>query len=82
LRYYLSVSAKSSFFFDLGTGDAYTSIHFKEQGTHWLFILQGGLGLKWRNFFIEDRFRHYSNAGTAHPNGQVNANIISIGIFF
>ena len=82
LRYYLPVSARNSFFFDFGTGAAYTSIRFKEQGTHWLFMVQGGFGFKWKNFFIEDRFRHYSNAATAHPNRQVNANIINIGIFF
>ncbi len=82
LRYYLPVSAKSSFFLDFGSGAAYTSIRFKEQGTHWLTMVQGGIGFKWKNFFIVDRLRHYSNAGLASPNRQVNANVISIGFFF
>ena len=67
LRYYLPTSRGSSLFFSLGSGGAYTSIGFKEQGTHFLLMLQGGIGFRWRNFFIEDRLRHYSNAGLAHP---------------
>jgi hypothetical protein len=76
-RYYLK-----NLFFSLGSGGAYTSISFQEQGTHYVFILQAGVGYKWRNFFIEDRFRHYSNAGLATPNRSINANIISIGYLF
>lgn len=76
-RYYLK-----DLFFSLGGGGAYTSVHFQEQTHHYLFILQGGIGYKWKNFFIEDRFRHYSNAGLASPNHSVNANILSIGILF
>ncbi len=81
LRYYVNFE-KSSLFMSLGSGGAYSTIAFEEQGTHAFFILQGGIGYKWRNLFIEDRFRHYSNAGLAHPNRSINANIISIGIYF
>jgi hypothetical protein len=77
LRYYLR-----NFFFSLGGGGAYTGVHFQEQTHHYLFMLQGGIGYKWKNFFIEDRFRHYSNAGLASPNHSINANILSIGILF
>lgn len=82
LKYYVANFGKGSLFVDLGSGGAYTSIAFKGQGTHGLFILQGGIGLKWRNFFIENRFRHYSNAGLTYPNHSVNSNIISMGIYF
>ncbi len=61
---------------------AYTSIGFKEQGTHLLFILQGGVGYRYKSFFVEDRVRHYSNGGTARPNWSVNSNILSIGTNF
>jgi hypothetical protein len=81
LRYYVNFE-KSSLFVDLGSGGAYTSIAFKGQNTHGLFILQGGIGYKWKKFFIEDRFRHYSNASLSYPNHSVNANIISIGMYF
>ena len=62
LRYYLK-----DLFFSAGGGGAYTSIEFEEQTHHYLFILQGGIGYKWNNFFIEDRFRHYSNGGGWPP---------------
>jgi hypothetical protein len=58
---------------------AYTTIGFKEQGTRLLFILEGGVGYKFKNFYVEDRLCHYSNAGTARPNWSVNANILSLG---
>ncbi len=71
-----------NFFLSWGGGGAYTSIRFEEQGTHYLFILQAGLGYNWRNFFIENRFRHYSNGGLASPNHSINANLISVGVRF
>ena len=73
---------RSGFFFTAGTGGAYSSISFLEQGTHAFFILQGSIGYRYKNFFIEDRYRHYSNGGTAWPNQSINANIISIGMYF
>ena len=72
----------SGFFFTLGTGAAYSSIGFAEQGTHAFFILQGSIGYRYKNFFIEDRYRHYSNGGTAFPNQSINANIINVGMYF
>jgi hypothetical protein len=72
----------SGFFLTVGTGGAYSSIAFREQGTHSLFILQGSIGYRYKNFFIEDRFRHYSNGGTAWPNQSINANIINVGMYF
>lgn len=76
--------------FDSGTGlylspqvgMAYTTIKFKEQGTHLLFILQAALGFRYKNLFIEDRFRHYSNGSTASPNRSVHANIVVAGMYF
>jgi Lipid A 3-O-deacylase (PagL) len=73
---------RSGFFFTAGTGGAYSSIAFAEQGKHAFFILQGGIGYRYKSFFIEDRYRHYSNAGTAWPNQSINANIINLGMYF
>ena len=73
---------RSGFFFTAGTGGAYSTIDFREQATHAFFILQGSVGYRYKQFFIEDRYRHYSNGGTASPNRSVNANIISIGMYF
>jgi hypothetical protein len=82
LRWYPSNKARSGLFFDVGAGVAYTSIAFEEQGTHLLGILTGGIGFQYKSLFIEDRFRHYSNGGTASPNRSMNANIISVGMYF
>jgi len=69
-------------FLSAGVGAAYTTIGFEEQGTHFDFILQAGFGLRYKNFFIEDTFRHYSNGGTASPNRSVHANIVTVGYYF
>lgn len=55
---------------------------FKEQGAHFLFSPQVGIGFRWGSFFIENRLRHYSNAHLAEPNKAVNANLLLVGIFF
>jgi hypothetical protein len=81
-KYYFREKKHNGFYLTVGAGAAYTSINFEEQGTHGLFILQGGVGYKWKEFFIEDRLRHYSNAGTADPNRSVNSNIIVVGMDF
>ena len=81
-RYYLRTSERTSLFFNLGSGGAHSTVHFEEQGTHNFFILAGGIGFKWGRYFIENRFRHYSNAHLAKPNDSVNTDIIMIGFFF
>jgi len=75
-------SSKNSLYATLGTGGVVTSIHFTDQGSHELFILQGGAGFKWDRFFIDGRFRHYSNGGLATPNTGLQAIILSTGFFF
>lgn len=82
LRHSFRKGGGNGFFLTLGGGSAYTSVNFKEQGTHLLFILQGGIGYRWKEFFVENRFRHYSNAGTAQPNRSINSNIIIVGMKF
>jgi len=82
LKYKFHEKNKNGFFLNLGGGAAYTSIHFKEQGTHLLFILHTGIGYKWNDFFVENRFKHYSNADTATPNRSINSNIVMVGIYF
>jgi hypothetical protein len=72
----------SGFFVTMGTGGAYSTIDFVEQGKHAFFILQGSVGYRYKNFFVEDKFRHYSNGGTAWPNQSINANIINVGMYF
>lgn len=82
LKYYFNKDTRNGFFVTLGTGAAYTTIRFEEQGAHLLFILQGGIGYRWNNYFIENRLRHYSNGGTESPNRSINANIVNIGMHF
>jgi len=82
LKYKFHTKDSNGFFLTFGGGSAYTSINFKEQGTHLLFIIQAGVGYKWKNYFIESRFKHYSNAATAHPNKSINSNIVTVGMVF
>ena len=82
LKYYPFSLERKGFYLMGGTGMAYSTIGFQEQGTHLFFIGQGGLGYRFGNFFLEDRFRHYSNGGTASPNWSVNSNIVSLGTYF
>ncbi len=82
LRYFIKTSERTSLFGNLGVGGAHTTIRFEEQGTKNFFVLSAGIGFKWGNFFIENRFRHYSNAHLATPNDSVNGNIIMIGMYF
>jgi hypothetical protein len=82
LRWYPFDRGRSGLFFDLGAGAAYTSIAFKEQGTHLLGILVGGIGFRYKAWFVEDRLRHYSNGHSAYPNRSVNANILCVGMYF
>jgi lipid A 3-O-deacylase PagL len=82
IRYYPIKREGWSPFVSAGVGMAYTTIGFEEQGTHFLFVLQAGLGIRYKRFFIEDTLRHYSNAHTAYPNRSVHANIITVGYYF
>ena len=82
LKVYPFTKDRSGFFFTVGTGGAYTSVDFTEQGQHAFFILQGSIGFRYKNFFLEDRWRHYSNGNTASPNRSINANIINVGMYF
>ncbi len=81
-KYYLLNTEQHGFFFTAGTGLVYTTTGFKEQGTHLDFTLEAGIGYRYARFFVEDRFRHYSNGGTASPNRSVNANVLSVGVYF
>lgn len=81
-RYYIINSSPARLYFSLGGGMAYTSVAFKEQGPHLLFALQGSIGVVYKGFFLENRFRHYSNGDTSSPNRSVHANIVSVGMYF
>lgn len=82
LKWYPMDHTKKGLFVTAGTGMAYTTIDFKEQGTHLLFTLEVGVGYRFGRFFVEDRIRHYSNGRTAEPNRSVNANVFSVGLYF
>lgn len=82
LKYNFFEKGRNGPYVTLGGGAAYSSINFEEQGTHLLFIIQGGIGFKWKDFFIENRLKHYSSAHTASPNRSINSNIIMVGIYF
>jgi hypothetical protein len=59
--YFTELGPQKRFYFAAGAGTAYTTMKFKGQGTHGLFVLQGTIGYRHGSFFIEDRFHHYSN---------------------
>jgi hypothetical protein len=82
LRYYIPTSQRTSLYLNLGGGGAHSTVDFLEQGSRNFFILAAGIGFKWESFFIENRFRHYSNAHLATPNDSVNVNMIMIGLHF
>jgi hypothetical protein len=82
LKYYPFRTDLGGFYMTAGPGMAYTTVGFQEQGTHLLFILEGGVGYRYKSFFVEDRIRHYSNGGTAMPNWSVNSNILSVGTYW
>jgi hypothetical protein len=82
VKYRFFDSARRGLFLTAGTGIAYTTIGFKEQGTHLDFTLEVGVGYRFGRFFVEDRIRHYSNGQTASPNRSVNANNLSVGFYF
>lgn len=44
--------------------------------------MEGGIGYRYARFFIENRFRHYSNGGTTSPNRSVDADVLSVGVYF
>ena len=80
--YLPKLSPENRFYFTAGPRAAYTSVKFMEQGTHGLFVLQGGVGYRRGRLFIENRFHHYSNGGLATPNRSVNSNLVVIGCYF
>jgi len=82
LKYKFSKKDGDGFFMTFGGGSAYTSVDFKEQGSHVLFILHTGIGYTWKKFFLETRFKHYSNGGIEHPNRSINAALIMAGVNF
>ncbi len=81
-RYYFGQRNYRGFFATVSAGGAYTTVNFEEQGTHGLFILQGGIGYKWEKLFVESKFRHYSNGGLSSPNKSINATIVGMGFTF
>ncbi len=73
---------KKGFFATAGVGAVYTTLGYSGQGTHLLGVLEGGIGYRWGRYFVESRFKHYSNGGTATPNRSMNSNVISVGMVF
>jgi hypothetical protein len=81
-RYYFGEKNYQGLFATISAGGVYTTVDFEEQGTHGLFVLQGGIGYKWEKLFVEGKFRHYSNGGLSHPNTSINAGILGVGFTF
>ena len=83
-RYYLK---ETPFFFDGGLGISYSSLKYPGQASKVLPMPLVGIGIhfnisKKREILIVDRFIHMSNASTKSPNGEVNSNLITLGITF
>lgn len=82
LKYYPFTGHCDGFFVAAGTGAAYTTIKFKEQGTHTLFTLEASVGYRHGRYYVEEMFRHYSNGATSSPNRSVHASILTVGVYF
>jgi hypothetical protein len=82
MKAYLDKEGKHGFYGVGGAGVQYTSMGYSGQGTHLLGSLECGFGYRWDKLFIEDRFVHYSNGGTAEPNRSLNSNVIYFGLYF
>ncbi|HVN95541.1 MAG TPA: acyloxyacyl hydrolase [Syntrophorhabdaceae bacterium] len=78
---YVDEKKKHGLFATAGGGSLYTSMGYSGQGTHLWFILQGGLGYRWDKYFVEGRFKHYSNGDTATPNRSLNSSILFVGMY-
>lgn len=81
-RYYFGEKNHRGFFATISGGGAYTTVKFEDQGTHCLFVLQGGIGYKWEKLFVEARFKHYSNGGFSSPNRSLNSTMVGVGCAF
>jgi hypothetical protein len=82
LKYKSQTKSRSHLYVTGGIGAAYTSLEYQGQGSHLLFILQAGIGLRFERFFIETRLKHYSNGNTEFPNRSINSNTLLVGTSF
>ncbi len=80
--YLIELAKRSRVYAIVGAGAAYTTVGFKQQGTHGLFILQGGAGYQYQRVFSDVRFHHYSNGGLAYPNRSINSLVGRVGYYF
>ncbi len=82
LRAYPKGTGKEGFYLTGGGGPMYTGWAYSGQGSHLLFGLTAGVGYRWKQYFLEERFVHYSNGGTASPNRSLNSSVFSVGVYF
>jgi hypothetical protein len=81
-RYVFSRSDRSVYL-SLGAGFCWTDLEIEEINRRFNFILEGGPGMRWsvapnHAWFLELRWLHYSNAGTALPNLGLNS-VVALG---
>ena len=74
-------------FVDFGFGIAPNDFGRPEQGGHWAFELQGGVGVQlflddWIALVFEYRFHHVSSAFIYAPNYGINSSVFSFGPAF
>jgi hypothetical protein len=82
LKYYPLRQDTGGLYLTAGPGVAYTTIGLREQGNQFLFVVQGGVGYKYKNFFVEDKVRYFSKGTTATPDWSLSANVLSLGAKF
>ena len=74
-------------YIELGAAPGYTDLHVREQQTHLVFVLFGGVGA---SYFLTERtalyagyrLQHISNAGTDSPNMGINSHTGVAGVSF
>ncbi len=84
LRYYFK---ETPLFVEGGLGISYSTLKYPRQASKLLTMPQAGIGFHFtvsggREVFIIDRFVHMSNASTKSPNGEVNSNLLLVGVTF
>ncbi len=70
-----------------GSGPSYTSLNMHEEANGFNFISSACVGFHYSltgktALTTEYRYRHLSNAGTAHPNSGVNTQVLLAGIMY
>jgi Lipid A 3-O-deacylase (PagL) len=88
-RYHILTLGRFVPYVELSAAPGATDLRVREQDTHFVFLLFGGVGVSYfithrTAFYAGYRFQHISNAGTDSPNRGINSHtgVLGFSIFF